>query len=222
MNSKFLRGLYFNFVGVPNSGASSAANLVAMKLIYEFWGFCTNGGNSLTQPGGFATISGALAPNYISMPTGFQSGSSSLLTSGSDGATSLGSPVFTAPSVNWTSGSYLGKFLVTWQSGSTSTDDSIYPILQILNSSSIVVDTTIGGTPYAPANYLPSFTNRSGVNFRVIDLVAAGNLGWKSGSYMVLQFNGSYVNAGQANSQCMMKSYYTGGGNPTGGTAGLD
>jgi hypothetical protein len=219
MSSKFIRGLYFNFVGVPLA-TNSAANLVTLKLIYEFWGFCSNGGNSLTLPGGFATISGSLAPNYLSMPAGFESGSTTLLASGSDGSTSLGSPIFTAPSVNWTSGSYTGKFLVTWRSGSTSTDDSVYLITQILNTSSILVDPTTGGTPYAPANNLPSFTTRTGINYRVIDLVAAGNLGWTTpGSYMILQFNGSYVNVGQANSQCMMKSYS--GFTNNGGTVGF-
>ena len=167
-----------------------------LKLIYEFWGFCVNGGNSLLNPGGFAST------GYLNMAPGFESGSAVLLASGSDGATTLGTNVFTAPSVNWTSGSIIGKCLVTWQSGSSSTDDSVYQITQVISSSSIAVNVLQGGTPQPTASNQLAFTTRSSINYRVVDLHAAGNLpGAHDGNNMILQFNAGAINAGQAASQ---------------------
>src|SRR6188474_1477589 len=94
------------------------------KLMYEFWGFCINGDDNLLQPRGFAPLSGVL------FPANWQSGTAVLLASGSDGSTQDGMPFFEAPSIDWTSGSKVGKHLVTWKSGSTCTDDSIYLITQ--------------------------------------------------------------------------------------------
>ena len=168
------------------------------KLIYEFWGFCINGDNNLLVPRGFAPVSGVL------FPVGWQSGSAVLIASGSDGQTQDGMPFFTAPSVNWTSGTMVSRWLVTWKSGSTSTDDGIYPIIQVINSSTIRLDCNTGGTPYS-GNLHPSMTARSGINFRVVDFAAATNLAGFTADAdgLVLCLSGAYlVNSGQVTPQC--------------------
>lgn len=190
------------------SAGSTGAILYWMKLLYEFWGFCVNGDNNLTSPGlgSFASFSGSLAPNYLQMAPGFESGSTVLIASGNDGATAYGTRVFTASSVNWTSGSMVGKWLVTWKSGSTSLDDSIYPIVQVLSSQSILVDTNPGATPMSASKYEPRFTDRGSINYRVVDFVAAHALaGAATGNYLILQFNANAINAGQANSQARIR-----------------
>lgn len=177
-----------------------------MKLLYEFWGFCVNGTNDLRAPGGFATISGSLAPAYLQMAPGFESGSAVLIASGSDGSTSYGNQVFSASSVNWTSGTMVGRHLVTWQSGSTSLDDSVYPIVRVISSSSILVDTNAGATPMSASRNQPRFTDRTNVNFRVVDFLGAHSLaGATAGNYMILQFNGPAINSGQAYSQARIR-----------------
>jgi hypothetical protein len=168
------------------------------KLMYEFWGFCVNGSDDLLVPGGFAPSASILFP-----PT-WESGSAVLLASGSDGSTTLGGDIFTAPSINWTSGSMVGKWLVTWKSGSTSTDDSIYPITQIISSSSIRVDTNIGGTPYSET-LQPAFTARPSINFRVVDFAASiGLSGFTANDDgLVFQLNAApLVNSNQLPTQC--------------------
>lgn len=198
---KFVRAHYANITTGVNGGT-----LYFLKMLYEFWGFCVNGGNDLLRPGGFATIGGTLAPNYLRMAPRFESGSAVLLASGSDGSTTYGNQIFTAPSVNWTSGSKVGLHIVTWKSSSSSTDDSIYRIVSIIDSSSVVVDTTTGGTAMSASFCEPRFTSRSNINFRVVDFAAASALpGFAVNDYMILQFNASAVNAGQANSQARIR-----------------
>lgn len=190
---KFLRAL-----PVSISGTANNVMMAHMKLIYEFWGFCVNGGNSLLTPGGMPTSS------YINMTTGFESGSNVLLASGSDGSTTLGSRIFSAPSVNWTSGSgtqFLNKYLVAWKSGSSVSDDSIYRITRIVNSSSFEVDVNSGGTPISGSRRL-SFTSRSSINYRIIDLSSASILTGVAGtSYMILQLNSQAFNSNSLNAQ---------------------
>lgn len=172
------------------------------KLVYEFWGFCVNGGDDLRLAGGFA----ANEVTGTSFPNGFQNGTGSLAASGSDGFTQVGMPFFNAVNPNAFSASYVGKHLVVWRSGSTSTDDSIYPITQWLNSSTIRVDVLCGGTPYS-ASLHPAFTTRSNINYRIIDFsIAAALPGYTTNDYMVLQFNGApLVNPGQRLSQVRLR-----------------
>lgn len=171
------------------------------KLLYEFWGFCVNGGSSLELPGGFA------ATTPFNLPSGFESGS--LLLSGSDGSTSLGTQFFSSSLTSFTS-DHVGKHLVTWISGSESTDDSIYKITSFINSGTIRVNTQDGGTPLQSANDEPYFTDRSNVNFRIIDFIdSMTNSPIVSGSYMVFQFDGSSdINDGQQLSQCKITHNY--------------
>jgi hypothetical protein len=176
------------------------------KLIYEFWGFCVNGGSSLSVPGGFAS-SGSVLPvsGAVIFPAGFESGSTVLLVSGSDGLTQAGMPFFDTVSPVFSS-SYVGKWLVTWKSGSTSTDDSIYRISQWFNSSSIRLNVNNGGTPYS-ASLHPSFDTRTQINYRVIDFNAAANLsGYTTNDGLVVQFNGAnLINTGQLASQVRLR-----------------
>jgi len=171
------------------------------KCVYEFWGFCVNGTDNLKVPGGFATSQ--TTGSYINQAVGFESGSTVLLVSGSDGQTTFGTSIFSVPRSIPFAPTMVGKHLVLWKSGSKSTDDSIYLIKRWINSSSILVDCTSGGTPIGPSGSAPSFTTRSNINYRVIDLVACRTLsGYVPGMHMVLQFNGAAdVNPGQALSQ---------------------
>lgn len=188
------------------TGGNNGGVLYWMKLVYEFWGFCVNGTNDLRSPGGFATISGSLAPNYLRMATGFETGSSMLIASGSDGSTTYGNQVFTAASVNWTSGTMVGRHLVAWQSGSTSLDDSIYQIVRVLDSSSILVNTNQGATAMSGSRNEPRFTSRTGINFRVINFAAASALpGFATDDYMILQFNAPAINTGSSYSQARIR-----------------
>ncbi len=193
LTPKFVKAHFIN-----TAVASSNTMRYLHKLIYEFWGFCVNGVDDLRVAGGMPTLSGVM------FPTGFQSGSSVLLASGTDGVTVAGMPFFTAPSVNWTSSSLLNKWLVTWKSGSSSTDDSIYPITQIINSSTIRLDMNAGGTAYTGSLH-PSFTDRSAINYRVVDFNAVTALtGYTADADgLVLNFNAAYlVNTGQVAPQC--------------------
>lgn len=202
LNSKFVRA---HFVNV--SQTNTTVNRWTFKLIYEFWGFCVNGTTSLTIPGGFASSGSIDAPvsGAVGFLPSFQSGSTVLLASGSDGRTDAGNPFFitTAPIFSST---YVGKHIVTWKSGSTSSDDSIYEIKQWLDSSSIRVNILQGGTPYS-ASLHPAFDTRSNINYRIVDFNAAANLpGFTTNDGLVLQFNGAgLINTGQLNSQCRLR-----------------
>ena len=201
LNPKFLRAFY-----TPTATASSTASMaLVVRLFYEFWGFCVNGGNNLRVPNGVATSH--LTGSYINMPAGFETGSTVLLASGSDGSTTANTPYFTVTGSSPFSPSHVGKWLTIWKSGSQSTDDGIYPITAWINSSSVAVDQTYGGTANGPTGSIPQLTSRSDLNYRVVDYYAAANLaGYVSGSYIVFQFdNASSVNPGQAKSQFQFK-----------------
>jgi len=205
LNAKFVRAHVVPPVA-QNAPAGSMGWI--LRLLYEFWGFCLHGTNDLRVPGWMATSQ--LTGSYISMPTDFESGSNVLLASGSDGSTAAGMPYFIVTGSSPFSASYVGKWLTLWQSGSTSTDDSIYPIVGWINSSSIIIDPQVGGTVDAgsTSGSVPSLTTRSGVNYRVIDYYSASGLPYASGQYFVLQFNdASQVNVGQANSQAKIVTY---------------
>lgn len=168
------------------------------KLLYEFWGFCVNGGTSLITAGGFTSVV---------YPSGFQSGT--LLAKGTDGTTSFGSNIFSSQAVDFTtvnSGSLINKYLVTWVPGSISTDDSVYLIIGVDDSSHIRVDVHSGGTRRL-GNH-PVFWDRNRINWRIVDIIGtsvlsgSGVSGSWGGSNMVLSMSGSsIVNPGQASSQ---------------------
>lgn len=166
-----------------------------MKVFYEFWGFCMHGTADLVNPGGFVT-------SGVNMPSGFTTGSTML--TGTNGFTFVGEQFFHCPSIDFTSGSnaIVGAKLVTWIEGSTSNDDNIYSITQVINSSTIRVNTFTGATPYT-GSLIPYFSTRSGINFRVIDMPTFVNgLTFASGNYMIINLSGAaLVNAGQVTPQ---------------------
>lgn len=203
---KFLR--YFD---APSMGNQPAMFGLWLRLLYEFWGFCVNGSNDLRFPGGFPTgsTSTTFLTGVINMPVNWESGSTVLLYSNSDGSTVNGLPYFTGSNFL---ASHVGKWLTTWKSGSSSTDDGIYLITKLygppgtLTSSVIGVDINMGGTPFS-GNLKPSFTDRTNVNYRIIDYSStAVNTTYTTQNFIVLQLNGApYVNLGQANSQVKLR-----------------
>lgn len=278
MATKFLRGLQY----VHGNGTLRASYW--LKIQYEFWGYCVNGGASLFAPGGFANTGGSPTSDYITFPsnftgvattiaigsngatlpqgtinvlsttgfsatgtilvttstgvstvtytglsggtqftgctggtgtmtTGGQVSSTSLLAFGSDGYTApqvstmfTGDAIFTTQSSTPFTAAMLGKALVIWKSASGSSEDSIYVITAVLSSSQVRINLNSGGTP-DPSTLHPSFTNRSSINYRVIDILQAG-LATTDGQYMVMQFDPTGVNTGQANTQlqCFQRS----------------
>lgn len=164
------------------------------KALYEFWGFCINGQDDLTVPGGFAAV------NY---PANFQSGTT-LIAAGRDGSTEFGTDIFESLGSNFqalNSGSLIGKYLVLWRPGENSTDDSIYMIKSVEDPFHIRVDVHSGGTRRL-GNH-PWFWDRNAINWRIVDIDKTVNMsGWGSGHYMVLNMEAApNVNPGQAISQ---------------------
>lgn len=166
------------------------------RLVYEFWGFCVNGSNDLVN-------AQCIPSGGIQMPTGFTT--VGLIQSGSDGFTAAGMPFFNTVGTGTFSPSDVNLWLVTWVSGSTCTDDSIYQITQWENSSSVRVNVMNGGTPYTGTLH-PSFTARSDINYRLVDFSQASTaLTYLPSASLVLQFNDAVlVNSGQATSQAQL------------------
>jgi len=198
LNAKFVRS--------HNVPVTSMVFEWFFRLFYEFWGFCVNGGNDLVSPGGFAS-SGS-----INFPATFTT--TGTLSSGSDGSTIVGLPYFVTANPTAFSASYVNKWLVTWKSGSSSTDDSVYLITKWNTSSSIAVNVFNGGTPYS-GNLHPSFTTRTDINYRVVDFNAVTNISTYSSTNdnFVLQFNGApLVNSGQVIPQAKVRKIRDGSG----------
>ena len=194
---------FIKTLNTTGSLSQAEAGRFFIKLLYEFWGFCVNGTSNLTVAGGFAPVSGVLCPDN------FQSGSTVLWGQGNDGITDFGTNFFSSKTVtfgslnllNSTPGQLIGKYLVTWKPDSDSTDDSVYPIIAVVDNNTIRLETQVGGTRRLGNKAF--FTKRTGVHFRVVDILAATKLAsWTDGSGLVMQFNkASTVNPGQANSQ---------------------
>lgn len=198
MGMKFIRGMIY-----PNANFGQGRGVSwRLKWTYEFWGFCVNGTSSTTIPGGFAATNGVVAPTDFT-------GGTSLMASGTDGSHPAvsgdlfsGNCVFTSASASFTV-SMTGKALVMWKPGSNSSEDSIYLITRVINSTQLMININTGGTPNASTKH-PSMTARTGVNYRVVDM----ELGQQSlttssastlGSFLVLNFQASNVNPGQGN-----------------------
>lgn len=195
---------YLRYFEAPSMSSSGAMFGLWLRLLYEFWGFCVNGTDDLKHPGGFPTGSASdiHMTGAINMPTNWESGSTVLIYSNSDGITLEGMPWFTGS--NFTA-DMVGKWLTVWKSGSSSGDDSIYKITQLfptgaLTSSVIGVDLNMGGTPFT-GSLKPAFTARADVNYRVIDYSSSDvNTSYFDHHYIVMQMNGApFVNPGQVN-----------------------
>lgn len=186
MANHWLRGLQ-----VLNGTTGGYTSGVSLRLIYEFWGYCVNGTTALTTPGGMPTTPTNGPAN------GFEG--TTVLATGSDGATTVDSASFTSASAPFTS-AMIGSYLVVWDPGSGSSEDSIYRITDFVSSTEVVVDVTSGGSPDGTTLNL-RLTTRSALRFRVVNLTTVSTLTWAVGHYVVIQFNGPIVNAGQANGQ---------------------
>jgi hypothetical protein len=190
LTPKFVRA---HAVNTPISGSKALPSF--LKVFYEFWGFCMHGTSNLNTPGGFANVN---------MPAGFVSGT---MMTGTNGFTFVGEQFFHCPTIDFTSGNnaVVNHKLVTWIEGSTSTDDSIYQITQVINSSTIRVNTFTGATPYS-ASLVPYFSTRSGINFRIIDFPTLLNATtFASGNSMTINLSGAVlVNSGQVTPQVKM------------------
>lgn len=145
------------------------------------------------------------------MSTGNIVTSPSLITFGNDGYTNQttdfqfsGQQSFFSASQPFTT-SMVGKTLVAWKAGSNSSEDGLYNIAAYVSPSQILVNVNNGGTPSVPDGYKPSFTNRTSINFRVVDMgIAGATTGVTDGNYMVMQFDPTGINTGQANSQVQL------------------
>lgn len=118
------------------------------------------------------------------------------------------------PNGAWTSGgtqqaivsNMVGKLLVIWKPNSGTSEDSLYVITSVIGNNQLKISLNTGGTP-DPATSHPSFTQRSNINYRVIDVGVAANSivtgAAQNGNYITFQFNPSAIglNPGQANGQ---------------------
>lgn len=198
MAFKFVRALDFTGQTIADDCWQAC-----IRFVYEFWGYCINGTSALTTPGGMPS-----ATPFQTFPTNHFEGTSVLAT-GSDGVTSASSAqTFGSASGAFTS-ALVGKHLVIWKPGSDSTDDSIYPIRAVPNANTLIVESRCGGTP-DPVSLKLGFTDRTAINYRIIDLAVVFALTPADGSYLVLQMDGPSVNVGQANSQIQLIKRVTG------------
>jgi hypothetical protein len=210
--AKFVRGLIYPNATLTNS--SGRGIFWRFKWMYEFWGFCINGTSDPLTPGGFAT------PNGIIMPTNF-TGGTSLLAYGTDGSHPAvagnlfsGDCLFTAQSSTPFNTSMVGKALVIWKPGSTSSEDSIYNITRVISPNQILININTGGIP-DPTTKHPSMTARNNVCYRVVDMEIGSNAATVSsnfGSSLVFNFDAASINPGQGNtsgiSQIQLTSFH--------------
>jgi len=182
--TRWLRGCTFT------AATPLPANL--LKFMYEFWGYCVNGGTSLSAPGGLAaTTPSSCVTNALE--------GTSVLASGTDGETTTGSSDFTSSSATFTS-SMVGKHLVVWDPGSGSQEDSIYRILGLVDAHTVKLLPFSGGAPSMIAQQQVGLTTRTGLRFRVVDMNAGASV-MSDGDYIVFQTDASSVNTGQADTQ---------------------
>jgi len=190
MARKYLRALQYI------TGTNGRDIPIFLRICYEFWGYCINGTSSLTTPGG-------MPATPTSAPAGFFEGASVLAT-GSDGVTSDLGINFNSPSANFNS-TMIGKHITIWSTTDPdSTDNSIYRIIGVPTQTQLQLSVFSGGTRDI-TTLKNNLTSRSALNYRVIDVVAASQLGIASGNYWVGTLSGaSGVNTGQASSQFQM------------------
>lgn len=194
---KFIRGMIF-----PNATSSGRGVSWRLKWLYEFWGFVINGTSDPVNPGGFASNNGVV------MPTDWKGGAN-LMCTGTDGSHPAvsgdyftGDCVFTSLSAPFTA-SMVGKVLVMWKPGNTTSEDSIYIITRVISSTQIQININTGGIPN-PTTKHPSLTARTNVCFRVVDIESASNAGYgqgAAGGFLVLNFDAASINPGQGNAQ---------------------
>jgi len=168
---------------------------VILRLIYEFWGYCQNGTSLLTTPGGMPVTSTSGPLNAFE--------GSTVLATGSDGVTTLDKHTFSSVTATFTS-SMIGEYIVIWSPASGSSEDSIYRITNVIDSNTLVLDISSGGSPDI-TTLNQHISGRTALNYRIISLTVVETLTWVIGNYVVLTFNGPAINIGQANSQTQIK-----------------
>lgn len=217
-------GLPGNFTGLLTtitSGSNGASLPQTTINVATTAGFPTTGTIYVTTTQGIQTVTytGVNATQFTgcaggsgTMSTGGNVTSSSLMAIGSDGYTNTSTTFrmdgyndFFSTNGNFTS-TMVGKQIVIWKAGSNSSEDSIYNIIAYKNPNNIVVNVNNGGTPsLAVDGYRAMFTSRSSINYRVIDVGAAGaTTGVADGNFMVFQLDATGTNPGQANPQLQL------------------
>ena len=216
-------GLPGDFQGIFTTiaGASNGQTLPQTVIaVASTTGFATTGSvyiftSTGTQTVTYAGISGntftGCAGGTGVMSTGNNVTSPSLITFGNDGYTNQttnfrfdGSQNFFAASGPFTT-NMVGRTLVIWKAGSGSSEDGLYNITGFISPTNIQINVNNGGTPSVPDGYKPSFTNRSSINYRVVDMgIAGATTGVTDGNFMVMQFDPTGINTGQANSQVQL------------------
>ncbi len=192
---------------------ASFATPFHLKLLYEFWGYVVNGASTPTAP-----ATGAFpSSNPNNFPTNSLEGTSVQAT-GTNGSTTAGSSIFTSAGASFTT-AMIGSVLVAWIPGSGSTDDSIYLITAVPSATTLQVVVANGGTPNV-TTLQPTFTNRSSILYRVVNISGLSALSFATTDYIIFQLtpaSSSNPNASQATSQvqCIMNSV-------EGGTTGLN
>lgn len=210
------QGLFTTIAGASN-GQTLPQTVIAVA---STTGFATSGTIYIYTTTGTQTVTYTnIAGNTFTgcsggtgvMSTGNTVTSPSLITFGNDGYTNQttnflfgGQQNFFAASGPFTA-SMIGRTLVAWKAGSGSSEDGLYNIVGFVSPTNIIVNVNNGGVPSAPDGYKPSFTNRTSINYRVVDMgIAGATTGVTDGNFMVLQLDPTGVNAGQANSQIQL------------------
>jgi hypothetical protein len=196
-----------NGVSLPQSTINvvSTTNFPTSGTIYVY---TSAGTQTVTYTGVTSNTFTGCSGGTGTMSTGNNVTSSSLLTIGNDGYTNAttdfrydGYQDFFATSGPFTE-NMVGKQIVIWKNNSGSSEDSIYNIIAYKSPTNIVVNVNNGGTPSAADGYKPSFTTRSSINYRVIDVNIAGSTtGIGNGNYIVFQLDPTGINSGQSNPQ---------------------
>lgn len=190
-------------VGISGALGNTAANGQFIVTVVNSTQFTLNSsvGNGTYTGGGKLCVPGGMPITPTNTPAGFCEGTTVVLATGTDGVTSDLGINFTSLSGNFNA-NMIGKHITIWShTDIDSTDNSIYRIINVVSPTQMIISPFSGGTRDI-TTLKNNLTSRSALNYRVIDLVAASQLGVASGNYFVGTFTDGYtVNTGQANSQ---------------------
>ena len=190
-------------VGISGVLGNTAANGQFIVTVTGTNTFTLNSstGNGAYLSGGFVSIPGGMPVTPVSGPAGFFEGTTVVLATGNDGVTSDLGINFTSLSANFST-NLIGKHITIWSHTDTnSTDNSIYRILNVISPTQLMLAPFSGGTKDI-TTLKNNLTSRSFLNYRIIDITAAGQLGVSNGNYWVGTLTeASTINVGQANSQ---------------------
>jgi hypothetical protein len=204
-NRKFVRALQINTPG-------SIATPYLCKLMYELWGYVLYGASTPTAPAAAAFP----ASNPNNFPANALEGTSVLAT-GTNGATINGSNQFTSAGATFTT-AMIGSVLTMWVPGSGITDDGLYLITGVPNATTLQIQVANGGHP-DPVTHQPVLTTRGSILYRVVNCSTLNALSWVTTDYIIFQMNPSASdnpNASQATSQVQIIM------NGQGGTTGCN